>query len=154
VATVKQSLATSELFKDLTDEDLDKVAALGRMEVYEKGAPLFVEGATAEKCFVVELGRVALNIGIPSVSGINKEVTIETIKNGQSCGYSAVKGAPVYALSARAVEPVRVIAIDGKRLYDVLKENPAMGYIVMSRTASALSSTLKNVRSMIQIFRR
>ena len=154
MATVKQSLATSELFKDLTDEDLDKVAALGRMEVYEKGAPLFVEGATAEKCFVVELGRVALNIGIPSVSGINKEVTIETIKNGQSCGYSAVKGAPVYALSARAVEPVRVIAIDGKRLYDVLKENPAMGYIVMSRTASALSSTLKNVRSMIQIFRR
>ena len=154
MATIKQSLATSELFKDLTDEDLDKVAALGRMEVYEKGAPLFVEGATAEKCFVVELGRVALNIGIPSVSGINKEVTIETIKNGQSCGYSAVKGAPVYALSARAVEPVRVIAIDGKRLYDVLKENPAMGYIVMSRTASALSSTLKNVRSMIQIFRR
>ena len=154
MATIKQSLATSELFKDLTDEDLDKVAALGRMEVYEKGAPLFVEGATAEKCFVVELGRVALNIGIPSVSGINKEVTVETIKNGQSCGYSAVKGAPVYALSARAVEPVRVIAIDGKRLYDVLKENPAMGYIVMSRTASALSSTLKNVRSMIQIFRR
>ena len=154
MATIKQSLATSELFKDLTDEDLDKVAALGRMEVYEKGAPLFVEGATAEKCFVVELGRIALNIGIPSVSGINKEVTVETIKNGQSCGYSAVKGAPVYALSARAVEPVRVIAIDGKRLYDVLKENPAMGYIVMSRTASALSSTLKNVRSMIQIFRR
>ena len=154
MATVKQSLATSELFKDLTDEDLDKVAALGRMEVYEKGAPLFVEGATVEKCFVVELGRVALNIGIPSVSGINKEVTIETIKNGQSCGYSAVKGAPVYALSARAVEPVRVIAIDGKRLYDVLKDNPVMGYMVMSRVAASLSSTLKNVRSMIQIFRR
>jgi len=154
VATVKQSLATSELFKDLTDEDLDKVAALGQMEVYEKGAPLFVEGATAEKCFVVELGRVALNIGIPSVSGINKEVTIETIKNGQSCGYSAVKGAPVYALSARAVEPVRVIAIDGKRLYDVLKENPVMGYKVMSRMAASLSATLKNIRSMIQIFRR
>ena len=154
MATVKQSLATSELFKDLTDEDLDKVAALGQMEVYEKGAPLFVEGATAEKCFVVELGRVALNIGIPSVSGINKEVTVETIKNGQSCGYSAVKGAPVYALSARAVEPVRVIAIDGKRLYDVLKENPVMGYKVMSRMAASLSATLKNVRSMIQIFRR
>ena len=154
MATVKQSLATSELFKDLTDEDLDKVAALGQMEVYEKGAPLFVEGATAEKCFVVELGRIALNIGIPSVSGINKEVTIETIKNGQSCGYSAVKGAPVYALSARAVEPVMVIAIDGKRLYDVLKENPVMGYRVMSRIAACLSATLKNVRSMIQIFRR
>jgi CRP-like cAMP-binding protein len=154
VATVKQALAASEMFKGLTDEELDKVAALGRMEVYERGAPLFVEGAAAENFFIVELGRVALNIGIPSVSGINKEVTVETIKNGQSCGFSAVKGTPVYALSARAVEPVRVIAIDGKHLYDVLKENPVMGYRVMSRMVASLSATLKNVRSMIQIFRR
>jgi CRP-like cAMP-binding protein len=152
VATVKQALAASEMFKGLTDEELDKVAALGRMEVYERGAPLFVEGAAAENFFIVELGRVALNIGIPSVSGINKEVTVETIKNGQS--FSAVKGTPVYALSARAVEPVRVIAIDGKHLYDVLKENPVMGYRVMSRMVASLSATLKNVRSMIQIFRR
>lgn len=154
MATVKQALAASELFKGLTDEELDKVAALGRMEVYEKGAPLFVEGAAAENFFIVELGRVALNIGIYSGAGVNKEVTVETIKNGQSCGFSAVKGAPVYALSAKAVEPVRVIAIDGKRLYDVLKENPVMGYRVMSRMVASLSATLRNVRSTIQIFRR
>jgi CRP/FNR family cyclic AMP-dependent transcriptional regulator len=154
VATVKQALAAAELFKGLTDEELDKVAALGRMEVYEKSAPLFVQGATAESFYVVELGRVALSLAISSGAGSSKEITVETIKNGQSCGYSAVKGAPVYALSAKAVEPVRVISIDGKRLYDLLKENPVMGYKVMSRMASSLSSTLRNVRSTIQIFRR
>jgi CRP-like cAMP-binding protein len=69
VATVKQALAASEMFKGLTDEELDKVAALGRMEVYERGAPLFVEGAAAENFFIVELGRVALNIGIRDKQG-------------------------------------------------------------------------------------
>ena len=154
MATIKQALAASEVFNGLTDEELDKVAALGRMEVYEKGTPLFVQGATARDFYVVELGRVALKIGIPSVSGINKEVTVETINSRQSCGYSAVKGVPVYALSAKAVEPVRVIAIDGKRLYDVLKENSIMGYWVMSRMAASLSATLRNVKSTIQFFRR
>jgi CRP-like cAMP-binding protein len=154
VATIKQALAASELFKGLTDEELDKVAALGRIEVYEKGAPLFVQGSTAENFFIVELGRVALNTGISSGAGVNKEVTVEIIKNGQSCGFSAVKGMPVYALSAKAVEPVRVIAIDGKRFYDLLRENPVMGYSVMSRMTSSLSATLRNVISTIQIFRR
>jgi len=154
VATIKQVLSASELFKGLTDEELDKVAALGRMEVYEKGAPLFVQGATARDFYVVELGRVALNTGISSGAGVNKEISVESIKSGQSCGYSAVKGEPVYALSAKAVEPVRVIAIDGKRLYELLEENPVMGYRVMSRMVASLSATLRNVRSTIQIFRR
>jgi CRP-like cAMP-binding protein len=154
VATIKQALSASEVFKGLTDEELDKVAALGRIEVYEKGTPLFVQGAAAENFYVVELGRVALSLTITSGAGANKEITVEPIKSGQSCGYSAVKGAPVYALSAKAVEPVRVIAIDGKRLYDLLKENPVMGYKVMSRMVSSLSATLRNVRSTIQIFRR
>jgi CRP-like cAMP-binding protein len=154
VATVKQALAASELFKGLTDEELDEVAALGRIEVYEKGAPLFVQGAAAANFYVVEMGRVALNLTISSGAGVSKEATVEMIKTGQSCGYSAVKGVPVYALSAKAVEPVRVISIDGKRLYDLLKKNPVMGYRVMSRIASALSATLRNVRSTIQIFRR
>ena len=154
MATIKQVLSASELFKGLTDEELDKVAALGRMEVYEKGAPLFVQGATARDFYVVELGRVALNTGISSGAVVNKEISVESIKSGQSCGYSAVKGEPVYALSAKAVEPVRVIAIDGKRLYELLEENPVMGYRVMSRMVASLSATLRNVRSTIQIFRR
>ena len=154
MGTIKQALAASELFKGLTDEELDKVAALGRMEVYEKGAPLFVQGATAENFYIVEMGRVALSLTISSGAGANKEITVEPIKNGQSCGFSAVKGMPVYALSAKAVEPVRVISIGGKRLYDLLRENPVMGYRVMSMMASSLSSTLRNVRSTIQIFRR
>ncbi|MEA1958686.1 MAG: cyclic nucleotide-binding domain-containing protein [Chloroflexota bacterium] len=154
MATIKDVLATSELFKGLTEEELGKVETLSRVEIYEKDTPLFVEGATAENFFVVELGRVAMDMTIHQSSDVVKHVTVETIKNGQSCGFSAVKGTPVYTLTARAVEPVRVIAIDGKRLYNVLQENPGMGYRVMSRMASAISARLRNIRTTIQFFNR
>ncbi|GAI62307.1 unnamed protein product, partial [marine sediment metagenome] len=36
-AIIKEVIASSELFKGLTDEELEKVAALARAEIYEKG---------------------------------------------------------------------------------------------------------------------
>jgi CRP-like cAMP-binding protein len=142
------------MFKGLSDDDLTKIAALGRVEIYERGAPLFVEGAAAEDFFVIELGRVGLEIAIPGAGGQSKQITTESLKKGQSCGFSAVKGTPMYALTGRALEPSRVIAMDGKFLYDVLKGNPRAGYRVMSRMTAALSTTLRNVRSTLQVFHR
>jgi CRP/FNR family cyclic AMP-dependent transcriptional regulator len=154
MATIKEVLATSEIFKGLSDDDLTKIAALGRVEIYERGTPLFVEGATAEDFFVIELGRIGLEINIPGPSGQGKQITTESLKKGQSCGFSAVKGTPMYALTARALEPSRVIAMDGKFLYDILRDNPRVGYRVMSRMTASLSTTLRNVRSTLQVFRR
>ncbi len=154
MTAIKDVLSTSELFKGLAADELVKIAALGRVEIYERGTLLFSEGATAEDFFVIELGRVALEINIPAVSGTGKQIAVETLKKGQSCGFSAVKGTPVYALNARALEPSRVIAMDGKLLYDILKDNPRTGYRVMSRMATALSSTLRNVRAALQLSHR
>ena len=155
MATIKEVLVTSELFKGLSDDDLNKIAALGRVEIYERGTPLFVEGATAEDFFVIELGRIGLEINLPGPSsGQGKQITAESLQKGQSCGFSAVKGTPIYALTARALGPSRVIAMDGKFLYDILRDNPRVGYLVMSRMMAALSTTLRNVRSTLQMFRR
>lgn len=154
MASIKEVLATSELFKGLSDEDLNKIAALGRVEIYEKGTPLFVEGAAAEDFFTIELGRIGLEINIPVGANQGKQITTEALKKGQSCGFSAIKGTPMYALTARALEPSRVIAMDGKFLYDILRDNPRLGYRVMSRMTASLSTTLRNVRSTLQVFRR
>jgi len=154
VDTVKDIVAASELFNGLTDEELVKIEALACVEIYERGATLFFEGAAADKLFLVDIGRVAMGMAIQQSSGVIKHVTIETIRSGQGCGFSAIKGTPLHTLTARAVEPVRAIAMDGKQLYDVLHDNPAMGYRVMSRMASAISARLRNVRSTIQFFNR
>lgn len=151
---IKEVLATSEVFNGLSDDDLTTIADLSRVEIYEKGKPLFVEGAAAEDFFVIELGRVGLEVSITTGTELARQVTVETLKKGQSCGFPAGRRDLVYVVTARVLEPSRVIVISWESLCAVLQANPSAGYCVMSRVASALSTTLRGVRSKLQVLRR
>ena len=154
MATIKETLSSSELFKGLTDDELDRVASVSRVEIYEGGAILFTEGSTAEDLYIIELGKVAMDMSLSGSPGMGKQASVETMTKGQGCGWSALAGTPVYTLTARAIEPVRVIAIDGGHLYNLLKEDPYLGYRIMSRMATAISARLRNIRMTMRLFNR
>jgi len=154
LATIKETLAGSELFRGFTDDELQKIANISRVEIYEKGSVLFSESSAAEDMYIVELGKVAMEMSLAGTPGMGKQVTVETITKGGGCGWSALSGTPVYTLTARAIEPVRAIAIDGTRLYNLLKEDPYLGYRVMSRMATAISARLRNIRMTLRMFHR
>ena len=154
MATIKETLSNSELFKGLTDDELDRVASVSRVEIYEGGAILFTEGSTAEDLYILELGKVAMDMSLSGSPGMGKQASVETMTKGQGCGWSALAGTPVYTLTARAIEPVRVIAIDGGHLYNLLKEDPYLGYRIMSRMATAISARLRNIRMTMRLFNR
>ncbi|MCK4362904.1 MAG: cyclic nucleotide-binding domain-containing protein [Dehalococcoidia bacterium] len=153
-AIIKEVLASSELFKGLTDEELEKVAALGRAEVYEKGTTLFTEGSVAKDLYIIQVGKVAMEISLSPTPSMGKQVTVDTLSKGQICGWSAVGGTPAYILTARALEPVRVITIDGGRLYTLLKEDYYLGYRVMARMAEVVHSRLRHIRMNVRVFQR
>jgi len=154
VASIKEVLTRSELFKGLSDEDLEKVAALGREEVCGAGTVIFTEGSVAEDFYILNEGKVALDMSLTPTPGVGRRVTVDTMINGQSFGWSAVGGTPVYTMSARCVGPIKVVAIDGKRLQSLLQENPDMGYRVMARLAALISLRLRNMRMTLRLFHR
>lgn len=154
MATIKETLASSELFKGLTDDELQKVASISRIEIYEKGSVLFTESSTADDLYIIELGKVAMEMTLAGTPGMGKQANVETVTKGGGCGWSALSGTPVYTLTARALEPVRTIAIDGHLLYNILKEDPYLGYRIMSRMATAISARLRNIRMTLRMFHR
>jgi CRP-like cAMP-binding protein len=154
LATIKETLAGSELFKGFTDDELQRIADIARVEIYEKGSVLFTESSAAEDLYIIELGKVAMEMSLAGTPGMGKQATVETMTKGGGCGWSALSGTPVYTLTARAIEPVRAIAIDGTRLYNLLKEDPYLGYRVMSRMATAISARLRNIRMTLRMFHR
>ena len=154
MASIKQVLAMSELFKGLSDEELEKVAALGREEIYEAGTVIFTEGSVAEDFYILDEGKVALEMSLTPTPGMGRRVAVDTMTKGQSFGWSAIGGTPVYTMSARCIEPIRVIAIDGKRFHSLLDENPYIGYRVMARLAAMVSSRLKHMRMTLRVFHR
>ena len=154
VASIKEVLARSEPFKGLSDEELEKVAALGREESYAAGLSVVAEGTMAKDLYIVEKGKIALEMNLSAYPGLVQDKMVEVVPEGQPFGWSEVVGSRVYTMSARCVGPIKVVAIDGKRLQSLLQENPDMGYRVMARLAALISLRLRNMRMTLRLFHR
>ena len=135
-----ERLRRSELFSDLTEEDLAALAEMCCEQVYREGDTVLVEGTPAEALFVVERGKLALEkriqIGRHSTP---RNATIGYVGPGHVAGFSTLAAPYVYSTSAACVEPTRVIRIDGPALRAYLEAHPAAGFKVMNTLAELIS---------------
>ena len=134
--SIKQALATSQLFDGLTDDELDKISKLCREKLYEPGTSIFREGDEAKELYIVEDGRVALEVTLRLGSGPGRRGTIDVITKGASLGCSAICETQMCAASARCIEKTKVLAFNGEKLCHFLEENIYAGYAIMRRLAS------------------
>ena len=146
---IKEALARCQLFKGLTDEELGKLTRLCREEVYEAGTTIFREGESAKELYIVEEGRVVLEMTLRIGGGAGRQGTIDAITRGGVFGWSAVEESHTLTMSARCVEKVRVIALDGAGLRRILEEDSHLGYKVMKRLVGVVSSRLRHVRDTL-----
>ncbi|MFH1484604.1 MAG: histidine kinase dimerization/phospho-acceptor domain-containing protein, partial [Chloroflexota bacterium] len=149
MALVKEILRGSELFGNLTEEELNMVARLGRHEVYEAGEIVFTEERAAKDLYVVEEGRVALEVKLRFGSHSQRQATISVLKKGHGLGWSAIDRSSVLTSTARCLERTRVVAIDGVGLEHLFRENPWMGYQVMLRVLDMLRYRLDHTRDTL-----
>lgn len=148
-----QALKGAQLFAELTDSELEKIAALGQEEVYEAGTTLFEEGDVANNLYIVVEGKVALEMWIPlPPHGPAIQTTIEMIERGQCFGWSALMAPHIFTLSAKCVARTKVIAIDGSALRRLLDSDCHMGYKVMNRLTDTVSSRLSDTRRELMRF--
>jgi len=134
---IAERLARSEAFADLCQEELLAIVELCREENYDADQPLLVEGEVADKLFVLERGKVALEKKVQlGRHSTPRSATIAHIVPGQLAGFSALVAPYIYSTSARCVEPTRVIVIDGTALRTYLADHPAAGYKIMNRLST------------------
>jgi len=134
--SIKQTLATSQLFDRLTDDELDKISELCWEQVYEAGTSIFREGDEAKELYIVKDGRVALEVTLRLGSGPGRRGTIDVITKGASLGCSAICETQMCAASARCIEKTKVLVFNGRKLCHFLEENVYAGYTIMRRLAS------------------
>ncbi len=137
---IAERLGRSEVFGDLCEEELLAIVELCREENYDEDQSLLVEGEVADKLFVLERGKVALEkqvqLGRHSTA---RSATIDHIGPGQLAGYSALVAPYIYSTSVRCVEPTRAIVIDGPALRAYLTEHPAAGFKIMITVSTLVS---------------
>jgi CRP/FNR family transcriptional regulator, cyclic AMP receptor protein len=71
---------------------------------------------------------------------------VETVTEGEVVGWSWLVRPYRWRFSARAVEPVRAIAVDGKCLRAKCEKNPHLGYELLKRTIEIVGQRLEASR--------
>ena len=130
--TPKQALRECQVFQRLTDDQLEKLATLCSQEVHEAGATIFQVGNTAGQLFVLEEGKVALQIELPvRQSQLRKRVTVDVIAKGELFGWSGMVEPYSYTLSAICLQRATVLAIDAAKLSSLLRDDCPIAYEVL-----------------------
>ena len=126
-------------FRGLAANHLATIVGCTSGVVFEQGDYLFREGEAAERFFVLEYGRVAVETFIPT----RGPITIETVEAGDVLGWSWLFPPYKWHFDARAQTLVRALALDGLSLRAKCQEEPALGFELMRRFSQVVVQRLE-----------
>ena len=144
---MSQFLRDSQLFKGLSDAQLQLLSAILRETVVAQGSRLFEQGAPATYLYVVGRGRVGLEMRLERPDGsVTHTTTVASAGAGDAFGWSAVVPPHMLTLSAFAQEPSTLVLVEGEKLRVLLNRNHDVGYLVMVNVANLLADRLAQTR--------
>ena len=127
------ALRKLSLFKELTEEDLGKVALLCREERFAQGASIFTEGAPADKLYIILEGSVEV---WKDYTEAERDLLAEH-GPGHLFGEMALIDDLPRSATVIAREPVRALSIGRIDFHSIISENSTVALSVM-RSVSAM----------------
>jgi CRP/FNR family cyclic AMP-dependent transcriptional regulator len=140
--TLELILAGHPFFEGLERPYLDLITSCAANVRFAAGEYLLREGESADQFYLLRQGKVALETYAPPRGAI----TIETIEEGEVLGWSWLFPPYRWHFSARALESVRALALDGACLRDKIATDHRLGYELMRRFAYVMMQRLQATR--------
>jgi CRP/FNR family transcriptional regulator, nitrogen oxide reductase regulator len=116
------ALRRSALFRRLSIDDRQRLAAVAAMKAFEKGVTLFNEGDASDLLYTVLTGRVKVFKTTPR----GTDVILELFGPGDSVGAVAVYEARPYPATAVALEATSCVVIPRQAFFSLLETHPSM----------------------------
>jgi CRP-like cAMP-binding protein len=129
-------LPKSDVFKDLRQETIDDISRIAVERSFDEGAVIYSLGDPADRFYILEEGKVSLNIG----KAAKMSYVVERL--GEAFGWPAVVGYDSYGVEARCVAPSTLWIIDGKKLDEIFDAHERSGRKFYTRLAAALGQRL------------
>jgi signal transduction histidine kinase len=146
---VKELLRGAELFRELSDEDLDRVARFAHEVTFEAGDIMFHEGDAAEEIYIVSRGKVAIEMGLHLGGQVRRRATIDVVTDGYAAGWTSLAGSGVYIASGRCLVNTTAVAVSGEALLRLFDEDQTLGLRVMRGLLDLVSRRLQSVRETL-----
>ena len=143
---IAEALQRCEIFRTLSEEEMQPIAALGQIETYEAGEAVFTQGEYGSKLYVIKEGQVALQRMV-NMGGRQATLTIGLLGKGRAMGWSALLDPSNATASAVCQKPTQIISLEGNELRSMLEKEPRIGCKVLARLAYMLGDRLRSAYS-------
>jgi CRP-like cAMP-binding protein len=140
--SIQDLLAENPFFSGLDDQTLATVAGCAQNVHYHEGDRLFRSDDTADRCFVLRTGRVALQV----VGSGGEAMIVDTVESGDLVGLAWLVPPYRWYMDAVAVEPVSAVAFDATCLRTKCEQDPRVGYLLMQRVAATMHERIRSAR--------
>ena len=115
-------LAQIALFRRVSADDRDRIAAVSQVRAYERGDEVFSEGDPSDFFFVVVTGRVKVYKHGPA----GNDIILEMFGPGGPLGAVAAYESRPYPASASAIEPSTCLLIPRQAFFALLEQHPLL----------------------------
>ena len=136
-----ERLRKVDVLQGLAEEEVQSIAPFFEEEDVAAGVTLCEEGASAERLYVLEQGRVSIT------SKMGGQYDIDT--PGKIIGWSFLVPPFLYTASAVVMISSKVLVIKSPDFYYVIHKEPAMGIKVINNLSQVIASRLKGSGSSL-----
>lgn len=122
ISDLSELIQKVPVYRRLSNEDRAELAAVCRVQEYDRGDLVFGEGEPADDFFTVVEGRVKVIKGTPD----GKMVILEIFGPGDPVGAVAVYEDLPYPATAVALEPTICLRLPKTDFYELLESRPSL----------------------------
>jgi CRP/FNR family transcriptional regulator, cyclic AMP receptor protein len=141
---LEAAVAAHPFFIGISPPHIRLLADCAMRSQFTTGQVIFRKGETANRFYLIERGKVALE----SSAG-NDVVTIGEVGPGDLLGWSWIFPPYLWHFDARAVEPTTAIFMYGTILRQYCEADPALGYELFKRMSEVMMHRLQAAREKL-----
>jgi CRP/FNR family cyclic AMP-dependent transcriptional regulator len=124
-----------------TNEQIMALWTCATLVRFDAGATIFREGGTADACYLLRGGRVALQLHAP-----DGPLVVETLDGEHVLGWSWLIPPHRWRFDAVAYDDVDAIRLDGDCTRRLLRDDPQLGSVVSQQLLAVVSDRLEHTR--------
>ena len=144
-----QDLKQFNLFAGLDESELGQIARFCSRRTYECAAVIFSPGVPAADIFMLEGKNDAVQIEMDVFEGGPRTV-IHTLQKGEVFGWAALVPPHQRTATARSVDRVTLVCLNGRDLIELMDKDHHMGYVVMKNLSGILSTRLSHTTLVLR----